>query len=325
MRMKLSELMEQNMALDMWNGRTKAVGLMILLYTCLVVIASPAQDLTPRAYLITPIHSHAVTLGYSFNDGPVFTDPTVPIEDLKGRFHLQTAGFYNSYGLFGRSVNVTLVVPYAVGNFSGKVMGVETEIYRSGLADARLRFSINLKGGRAMAPKEFIKWHQKWLVGASLMVSAPTGQYDPARLINPSVNRWGFKPELGVSRRWGKWMLDAYGGIWFFTANNQFFPGSSHRTQNPIYILESHLSYSLKPRLWFSLDGNFWAGGRSNVNGKYNYDLQKNSRIGATCSVPLTKHQSLKFSFNTGAYVSIGGNYRTVSAAWQYSWIGKRW
>jgi hypothetical protein len=317
--------MEKKMTLSLRDGRKNAAGLVILLYAFLAVTAIHAQDLTPRAYLITPVHAHAITLGYSFNDGPVFTDPTVPIEDFKGRFHLMTAGFYHSYGLLGRSANVTLVVPYAVGNFSGKVMGVDNQIYRSGMADARLRFSINLVGGRAMAPKEFMKWHQKLLLGASLMVSAPTGQYDPARLINPGVNRWGFKPELGLSRRWGKWTVDAYGGIWFFTANNQFFPGASHRTQNPIYVFESHLSYNLKPRLWVSFDANFWAGGRSNVNGKYNYDLQKNSRIGGTCSVPLSKHQSVKFSFNTGAYINVGGNYRTVSAAWQYSWVGKKW
>jgi outer membrane putative beta-barrel porin/alpha-amylase len=314
------------MTLYLRVGGRKAVRLvMLLLGACGTVTAIRAQDLNPRAYLITPIHSHAVTLSYTFNDGPVFTDPTVPIEDLTGRFHLQTAGFYHAFSLFGRSSNTAVVVPYAVGNFQGKVVGVQNEIYRSGLADARLRFSINLIGGRAMAPDEFMKWRQKFLLGVSLSVSAPTGQYDPARLINPGVNRWGFKPELGLSRRWGKWTLDAYGGIWLFAANDQFFPGLSRRTQDPIYILESHLSYSLKPRLWFSLDGNFWTGGRSNVNGVYNYDLQKNSRIGGTASLPMTKHQSLKLSFNTGAYVSVGGNYKTISVGWQYSWVGKKW
>jgi hypothetical protein len=81
------------MTLDGRNGRTKTGSLVMLFYAWLAVTASQAQGLTSRAYVITPIHSHAVTLSYSFNDGPVFVDPTVPIEDLKGRFHLQTAGF----------------------------------------------------------------------------------------------------------------------------------------------------------------------------------------------------------------------------------------
>jgi hypothetical protein len=143
-------------------------------------------------------------------------------------------------------------------------------------------------------------------------------------VINPGTNRWGFKPELGVSRRWGKWILDAYGGIWFFTANDEFFPGRSYRTQSPIYVGEGHFGYSLKPGLWCTLDGNLWAGGRSTVDGEENSDRQKNSRIGGTLSVPISKHQSLKFSISTGAYVTIGGDYRTAAIAWQYSWVGKK-
>ena len=57
------------------------------------------------------------------------------------------------------------------------------------------------------------KWHQKTLLGVSLKVVAPTGQYDPTKLINLGANRWAFKPELGLSRRWGHWVLDAYGGV----------------------------------------------------------------------------------------------------------------
>jgi hypothetical protein len=47
----------------------------------------------------------------------------------------------------------------------------------------------------------------------------------------------------------------------------------------------------------------------------------RNSRIGGTVSVPLSKHQSVKFSYSNGAYVRYGGNFQNVSVAWQYSWI----
>lgn len=51
--------------------------------------------------------------------------------------------------------------------------------------------------------------------------------------------------------------------------------------------------------------------------------VQENSRIGGTASVPVGKHQSLKFSYNRGAFIRYGGNCQNVSVAWQYSWIGK--
>jgi hypothetical protein len=126
-----------------------------------------------------------------------------------------------------------------------------------------------------------------------------------------------------LTRRWGKWMLDCYAGVWFFTSNSHFYPGHSLRTQNPVANAETHFGYYVRPRLWASLDANFWAGGTSKIDGVQRNDQQRNSRLGATVSIPAGPHQSFKFSYSAGAYVTIGGNYKTVSAAWQYSWLGK--
>ena len=209
-------------------------------------------------------------------------------------------------------------------------MDSETKLYRSGLLDSIFRFSVNLYGGPAMSPKEYHSWRQKLILGVSLRVVAPTGQYDPTKLINNGANRWAFKPEFGASRRWGHWLLDAYAGAWFFTTNseywshNAFFPGTRSLSQAPMGSLEGHLSYDVKPRLWFSLDSNFWYGGRTSVNGVQNpQTLQENSRIGVTASIPVSKHQSLKFSYSRGAFVTFGGDFQNVSVAWQYYWLGK--
>jgi hypothetical protein len=140
---------------------------------------------------------------------------------------------------------------------------------------AEFRFSVDLKGGAAMTPEEFRSWRQKTLIGASLTMVTPTGQYDPTRLINWGSNRWGFKPEVGLSQRWGNWILDAYAGVWLYTTNpelfshNRFFPGTMTQTQKPIGSVEAHASYNIKrdPRFWFSLDDNYWYGGRTSLNG----------------------------------------------------------
>ena len=54
-------------------------------------------------------------------------------------------------------------------------------------------------------------------------MTAPTGQYDPTKLINWGTNRWSFKPEFGYSQRWGKWIVDGYAGVWFFTTNQDYW------------------------------------------------------------------------------------------------------
>ncbi|WP_433974869.1 transporter [Tunturiibacter lichenicola] len=289
-----------------------------------------AQDLTPRAYVITPLHSNAVTVAGSFYDGDINFNGALPVSDAKGTYSIPIFSYYHSFGFFGRSANVVASLPYAVGNFNGTVAGAGTNLYRSGLVDSIFRLSVNLKGGPAMSPRDYMKWKQKVLLGVSLKVLAPTGQYDPTKLINWGTNRWSFKPEFGYSQRWKNLQLDGYAGVWFFTTNTDFwsrniyYAGTRSQTQNPIGSFEGHLSYEAKPRLWASLDGNYWFGGKTSINGVQNpITQQANSRIGGTVSFPISKRQSLKFSYSNGTYIRFGGNYQNVTAAWQYSWLGK--
>jgi len=302
----------------------------VLVSFYLAANACQAQDLAPRAYLITPIHSNAVTLTYSLFDGSLFFEGTVPITGATARVHVAILNYSHSLNLFGRTASFTASLPYGVGNFRGTVVGAETLAYRSGLLPATFRFSVNLIGGPAMNVPEFMKWRQKSILGFSIRLVPQAGQYDPTKLINLGTNRWAFKPELGYSQRWGHWTLDAYAGAWFYTTNpeffaqNQFSPGINTQAQRPIGSFEGHLSYDFKRRLWMSLDGNYWFGGATSVNGVLDAaTLQRNSRIGGTASIPISRHQSIKFSYSNGAYIRYGGNFQNVSLAWQYSWLGR--
>jgi hypothetical protein len=289
--------------------------------------AMRAQDLAPRAYFITPVHANAITITWSFYDGGVNFNGTIPVTNATGTYYVSIFTYYHSLNFFGRSANITGSLPYAVGNFQGNVAGQSRSVYRSGLADSGFRFSVNLMGGRAMQPKEMAKWKQKRLLGVSLRVVAPTGQYSSAKLINWGGNRWAFKPELGYSERHGNWFLDGYAGGWFYTTNQAFFSGgvvTKPQNESPILSLEGHLSYDVKPRLWLSLDGNFWFGGITSLSGIQNLATkQTGSRLGGTVSLPIGKHQSIKASYSNGTFISFGGNYQSVSVAWQYSWMGR--
>lgn len=294
---------------------------------CRIVIA---QDLAPRAYVITPMHSNAVVVTYSFFNGNLDFQGGIPITDATAKVNVPILAIYHSFNAFGRSANFTAGLPYAQGNFKGTVLDAETNAYRSGMFDSIFRVSMNLVGGPAMVPSEFRSWRQKDLLGISLRVVAPTGQYDSTKLINYGTNRWGFKPEVGYSRRNGHWIVDAYFGAWLYTKNpkffseNQYHPGAQSRTQAPVGAFEGHLSYDVKPRFWISFDGNFWFGGKTSLNGVENSISElRSSRIGATASVPINRHQSVKFSYSGGAYIRYGGNSQNISVAWQYSWLGR--
>lgn len=288
-----------------------------------------AQDLAPRAYIITPIHSNAITLAYGFYNGNL-NFGNIPITNAKAHASVPVLSYFHSMRLFGRTANLVVSLPYGFGNFRGTVLNTETNVHRSGLLDSVYRLSLNLKGGPAMSADQYRAWRQKTIVGVSVRVVAPTGQYDSTKLINWGNNRWGVKPELGYSQRWGHWVLDAYAGAWLYTMNPDFFSrnhynqGVSTQSQFPIGALEGHLSYDVRPRFWVSFDGNFWFGGKTSLNGIPNPATElRNSRIGGTLSLPVNKYQSIKVSYSNGTYIRYGGNFQNISVAWQYSWLGR--
>jgi hypothetical protein len=186
-----------------------------LVTICTGVQTCVGQGLSPRAYCnhtnpFRRCHADVFVSGRKHcvrPDAPDFRCPRA--NQYRDRQLLHTPAF------LGRSANVSVSLPYSTGRFQGTISGVEGEIYRSGLAPSIFRLSVNLRGGPAMKFNEFVKWKQKTVLGASVTVDAQTGQYDPARLFNIGANRWSFKPELGFSRRWGGWIFDAYGAVWF--------------------------------------------------------------------------------------------------------------
>lgn len=307
----------------------KTRGTLLFLCGYFLIDICNAQELAPRAYLITPTHSNAAIFTYSFFDGNLEFEGTIPITSATARASVSIFSYYHSFSLFGRSANFTASLPYGVGNFHGTVVGSELLAYRSGLLAPSFRLAVSLIGGPAMNTNTFMKWRQKRILGASVKLVPPAGQYDPTKLVNFGTNRWAVKGELGYSQRRGHWILDAYGGAWLYTENPEFFshnqlsPGTNTLGQAPVGSFEGHLSYDFKPRLWISLDGNFWSGGETSLNGvRSPATLQRNSRVGLTSSIPVSKHQSLKLSYNNGAYVGYGGNFQNISVAWQYSWVG---
>ena len=55
-----------------------------------------AQDLAPRAYVITPLHSNAVLLTYSFYDGSINFNGALPVSDAKGKYSVPIFSYYHS-------------------------------------------------------------------------------------------------------------------------------------------------------------------------------------------------------------------------------------
>jgi hypothetical protein len=193
---------------------------------------------------------------------------------------------------------------------------------RAGLSDMRIRISALLRGAPAASVLEIAKAPRRTILGTSLTVAAPTGQFFPDRLINLGANRWAFKPEFAVSQPLGrKWLIDVYTGVWLFTANDSFYPGTSRRTQAPMGAFQAHVSYNVTRKAWAAFDATYYVGGTSAIQGVDNSDRQSNARLGGTLALPVGQRHSVKLAVSRGAIIRFGANFTTFSIGWQTGWI----
>ena len=161
-----------------------------------------AQDLEPRAYTNTPTGMNFLLAGYAYSTGTVGADPAVPLTDTHVNIHTALVAYARSLDLWGTSGKVDVILPYAWASGSGTLAGHIMTRNIDGFGDARFLLSVNLYGAPALTLKEFENYEQDTIIGVSVRVSAPTGQYDPEKLLNIGANRWSFKPEFGISKAW---------------------------------------------------------------------------------------------------------------------------
>jgi hypothetical protein len=291
---------------------------------CVLLLAEPlaAQDLDPRSYAHAPVNATFLVTGFSLSRGGVVTDPTLPVTDINATAETPVLGLAHSFGLFGKTAQAFAGLPYSWAQVSGKVQEETTSITRSGLSDMRLRLSVLLRGAPASTAAELIKRPRSTIVGVSVTASAPTGQFFPDRLINLGTHRWAFKPEFAVSHPIGaKWLFDAYAGVWLFTANDSFYPGTARRTQALMGTFQAHISYNFTRLAWAAFDATYYVGGQTTVSGVGKDDRQSNARLGGTMVFPVGKRHSIKVAVSRGAIIRIGANFTTVSIGWQTGWI----
>ena len=280
-----------------------------------------AQDIEPRSFSNAPVGVNFLVGGYAYTRGSLAFDSAPQITNPRLTTSSAVAGYARVLDLWGMSGKFDAIVPYTWLSGTADFRGAEVERTVNGLMDPRFRLSVNFYGAPALSLPEFRHYQQDVIVGASLQVSVPVGQYDQTRIVNIGTNRWFFKPELGVSKVLGPWTLEGTVAATIYTDNKDFFNGNT-RSQKPIYSTQAHAIYGFDNGVWASLDATYFTGGRTALNGVQGDDLQKNWRLGGTLAFPVDPRNSIKFYASSGVSARTGNNYDLFGVAWQYRWGG---
>lgn len=289
----------------------------LALLVCVLCFPVFGQDLEPRAYANVPKGINVLAVGYGYITGNVLTDPALPIKDFKLNTQSLGVNYIRSFGIAKKLARVQVLLPFA--DMQGKLIqnGEEVTGSRTGMADMRIRFGINLTGSPALDRKDFRQYQQKAIFGVSLVTSVPTGRYYEDKLINIGNNRWAFKPEIGISRRFTHVYAEAYLGTWFYTDNTDYLVNKVLQ-QEPTITFQAHASYYFKNQMWVGFNTNWYKVGETRIDGVPLNDIINDWRVGATFSAPISKGQSLRLQLHTGLMSNPGLNYDSVTLAYQF-------
>jgi hypothetical protein len=294
----------------------------LLLGLCAVcaVLLAPwlnAQELVPRAYWPAPVGTNVIVLGYQHSSGDVVVDPSLPVTGVDSSIDYFQASYVHSFALAGRTATGSITQAVADGTTDGVFEAQPFSRRTVGAGDTVARLAVNIAGAPAMDRREFseLRRNPRTIVGASLTVSAPTGQYNEDRVINLGTNRWTIQPALGVIYPLSpSLLLEFESGVRFFQDNDEFLGVT--RQQDPVLSAQVHLIKRFRPGFWAALDANFYAGGRTRVDGDRNRDLQRNSRFGGTLVYPIMPGHAVRLGMSIGTVTETGGDYDLVSLAW---------
>jgi len=271
-----------------------------------------AQDLEPRRWSHLPVGINIVGVATGWTDGDVFFNPVLLIEDTTFDLYIIGGAYVRTFNWWGKTGRIDIRAPYASGRWEGTMAGEHKVVRRRGFLDPRLRLSWNLYGAPALKGSEYLRFKQKspinTTVGAALGISFPVGDYDETKLINLGRNRFVVRPQLGILHQRNKWQFELTGSVFIYGDNSQFWNGN-HLEQDPLWFLQAHAIYSVRPGLWASFSSGYAHGGRSHVNGDPKPDDRRARYLALSFGVPINSQQSLKFTYLTSdTHVRTGAN-----------------
>jgi hypothetical protein len=296
------------------------IKLLLALAGLLCPVHAWAQFSDPRTYENAPVGTSQIEVGYAYAHGDTSIDTSVPVTGAQLNLHQAMIGYTRYFGWLHRLTWVEAGVPLA--NVAGSISGTNIHRSTSGAGDSSYSFGMLLKGGPALSPAQYADYMPGTTVGVRFTATAPTGAYDPDRILNLGADRWTLKPEVGLSRPFGpdkKWVFDGYANVAFYTDNTSYH-GRQILRQEALPGLEGHISYSFSDKVWTSLDARYSFRAATLLDGVNQDNPQQNFIVGTETSFSLGSRHSLTVVVGKTLAHRNGPAVTGVSLKYDYSW-----
>lgn len=274
----------------------------------------------PRTYDNSPVGVNQVELDYAFAHSDTSIDNSLIVAGAKLHLNQGSINYTHYFGFLHRMGWAEASLPIA--GLGGSITGTDISGSTTGTGDSEYQVALLLRGGPALSVAQFAQFKPTSTVGVSLSVTAPTGQYDPTKVLNLGSDRWSFKPEFAYSLPFGtgqRWELNAYGNIYFYTDNTSY-RGTEILRQQALPGFEGHISYSFKDNVWASLDTRYSFRGDTFLNGVSQNDGQQNFLLGAEISMSLNPRNTLIVEVGKALAHVNGPSVGGFGVKYDYTW-----
>jgi hypothetical protein len=230
-------------------------------------------------------------------------DPAHGVADADVQATLALAGYAKTLPLFGRAAMAAILLP--MGQISGDVTGPLGTVRQtaSGFGDPMIELDVNVLGPKAQRSiPDALRYAPGFSVDVLADLAVPIGEYDSSQPLNIGQNRWYGRVGLPVVWQLGAWVpgrrttVELLPAVWLFGTNDDYV-GRKLET-DPMFQVDAHLTRDLTEHLWAALDGAWYYGGASSVDGVEGEDLN-NLGVGLTLGYGINENLSLTFSYKS--------------------------
>jgi hypothetical protein len=287
------------------------------LFLLLLAGAAFAEDIEPRRWTPLPVGTTVAGVGVVRGQGDVGFDPVLKVEDATVEVTTTVVSIVHAFDLLGQSARFDIRLPQQHARWEGLLDGQPRTVDRRGLADPRLRLSVNLVGAPALKGQAFGAYRTahpvNTVVGAAVAVTLPLGEYLEDKLLNLGQNRFAIQPQLGVVHYRGPWSYELTGSLSFFTDNHELLVNQT-REQDPVLLLQAHTVYAAPSGWWVSPGAAYDWGGRSAVEGVVKDDYREDLLYGVSAGLAISRQLSVQLAYVANRpQTAIGSNTNNVA------------
>lgn len=204
--------------------------------------------------------------------------------NLESNLQILRPVYYSAFG--SMPVSIQALIPFGDMSLDGASVGNQS-FSSSGLADPTI-----LAGIWPISNPETKTW-----LGVTEWFKFPVGEYDNESMLNMGTNQWAFKTELGFVKGWGDFYLELTPYVEFYTDNDDYSVASATLEKDPVFGLETHLSYDISKAFLVSLDHYYKKGGETTVANTAMNDEAETHSLQLTLGFTLAPKQKLLFQY----------------------------